>query len=660
MILLIPLSFLLAFANFQTHLYKKYPQGTRYSTLAAFILISFFVAVSTELLSSFNQISKTGIATSWLVFNAILVFWYFRNDASDRENLLVVWKRGLDKAWHFFRKTGFLTQFVLSTILFSTLLVALVSPPNNSDSMSYHVSRLVYWLQNGTVEHYSSHIQRSISFSPFSEYVHLHSFVLTGGERFFHLLQWLSLIGILLFVSLFVQLFTKSDNAIRLALCFAVTIPIVVLESMTTQNDLVVSFFVLATAYYAIEYLQTPRKSTILLLSASISLGILTKGIYPFYAAPFGIYLLIKLLSKRNWRGLVGIGFAVVFITLLLNSPFWARNYELTGSPIGTATQGNQNTLHTPKAIISSVSKQVFLHLGFVSPNDRYNNFMLNQLKGFHQFLDFSLDEIGMGMPFKMNKLNFSEDYAHNFIAAWIILAAIVIAFFQRLPKVSRVYFGLSIASFVVFCTFVSYQIFASRLHIPFFVLVAPAIGIIYGSFSLVFQRVLLMVLWLNALPFVILSASHPLLSTKWFFTKVFPVVNQHIKMKVEPEKQANLMQESILFASNNQIMWGDQWPEIATLVSYVDSLNAKNIGYYFEERSYDFAYYYVLRKPGRRFSHVAVANESRIFESPDFKPDCIIAEIDRGQSFIYNQITYEKKWSSRSRSVYLPVNRID
>lgn len=653
MILFIPLSFLLAFANFRTQLFKESPHSVRHSVLAAFIFLSFFIAVSTEILSLLRLVSKGGIAISWLIFNVLLVFWYLRNNSL--KSLLVVWRNGFLKAWYFFRGTGLPTQLILITLLFSTLLVAVVSPPNNADSLSYHISRLVYWIQNATVDHYPSHIERSISFSPFSEYVHLHSFILAGSVRFLQVLQWLSFVGILFFVSLFVQLFTQSENALRFALCFTATIPIVVLESMTTQNDLVVSFFVIATAYFVFEYLQSRRRSTLLLLTGCIALGILTKGIYPFYAAPFGIYLLVELLRERDWRTIMGIGVFVFFVTLLLNLPFWGRNYQLTGSPIGTATQGNQNAFHTPKAIVSSISKQVFLHLGFVSPNDRYNNFMLSRLQKFHQFLDFPLDETGMGMPFKMNKLNFSEDYAHNFLAAWIILAAMVIVFFQRPPKVARLYFGLAIASFVVFCIFVSYQIFASRLHIPFFVLVAPAIGIIYGSCSLVFQKILLLVLWLNALPFAFLSAAHPLLSTKWFFTKVFPVVNKHIRMKVVPENQANLMQESILFASNNKIMWGDQWSEIETLVAFIDSLGCKNVGFYFEERSYDFAYYYVLQKPERRFEHIAVPNQSRIFEKPDFHPDCIIAELDRGQSFTYNEVVYEKKWQGQSRMLYLP-----
>ena len=655
MIVIIPLSFLFSFALFQTQLYKNAPHATRQSALAAFILIFFFIAVSTEFLNLFGLITAPFVTGSWIVFSAMLAYLYFQLNKGKTDTLRSVVNQAVRNGWQFFLGTGLLTQLTLSSLLLCTFVVALVATPNNPDALSYHISRVVYWVQNASVEHYPSHIERSISFSPFSEYVHLHSFLLSGSERFMQLLQWFSLVGIVLVVSLLVVFFSKSKNALSLALCFAVTVPIVILESMTTQNDLVVSFFVIATAYYVFQYLKTPQPATLLLLSASIALGVLTKGIYPFYAAPFGLFFVIQLARKRKWKSIWVAGTCVLALTLLLNLPFWGRTYQLTGSPIGTLTQGNRNMSHTPKAILSSVSKQVCLQLGFISPGDRYNQFLTDRLGRLHQLMNFPLNEPGMGMPFKMTKLNFSEDYASNFLSFWLVVISVVIVFFRRLSKQVLLYYILSIGSFVTFCIFISYQIFGSRLHIPFFMLITPAIGIIYGTCASFIRKSLQLTLWFFALPFALLSTTHPLLSTKWFFTQVFPVVNKYIHMNVDPEKQSNLMHKSIIFNSANKILWGDEWSEIESLVAYVDSVNAQNIGYYFNERSYDYAFNYVLRKPGRRFEHIAVPNPSGLLESPDFHPDCIIAEIDRGPSFSYNGVIYNKKWFKRIRWIYLP-----
>ncbi|MCE7042234.1 glycosyltransferase family 39 protein [Dyadobacter sp. CY312] len=567
----------------------------------------------------------------------------------------MIWKSCLINGLSFIKQLGKLTQIILTSLLLITFFVAIVSPPNNLDSLSYHLSRLGYWIQNKSVEHYASHIIRSISFSPFSEYVHLHNYLLTGSDRFLQLLQWFCLLGILMYVSLLVEIFSGSIRAMRIALCFAATIPIVVLESMTTQNDLVVSFFIIGVSFYVFDYLNLPKRSTVVLISASVALGIMTKGTFVFYVAPFGIYLITSLFRKGSWKIFFLLGTYVIILTLLLNVPFWFRTNKIFDSPIGTISNGNRNALHTPAAIVSSVSKHLFLQLGFISPGNRYNLFLEKQLIQFHSFLGIPLNADGMGMTFKMNKLNFNEDFANNFLATWIILISLIIMLFQKSLLIVRCYLILTIASIVLFCTFIGYQIYGSRLHIPFFILIAPVIGVIYGSFSTYFQKILLFVLWINALPFSLLSATHPLLSTSWFFNIVFPMINKHIGLQIQPEKQSNLMQESVVFNSGEQMIWGELWPAKKSIQIFADSIHAERIGFYFDEASYDYGYQYILRKRGRQFAHVAVQNPSYLLEKRDFNPDFIIADIDAGDRLFYNGIYYIKEYLSANTMVYVP-----
>jgi hypothetical protein len=653
MVALIPLSLILATANFNIDIYQNCGQSFRRSFLSALTLLFLFVGLSTELLSAFNLITSTAISISWIVFNVILLLWYFRVTRKNSINLLVIFKSGFRKGTVFQRQLGILTTITLTTILLITFIVAIVATPNNPDSLTYHLGRIGYWIQNQNVEHFPSHILRSISFSPFSEYVHLHSMLLSGSDRFVQLLQWCCLVGTLVYVSLLVNLFSKSIHALRIALCFAVTIPIVVLEAMTTQNDLVVSFFIIATGYYVFDYLASPRNSTLALLCVSIALGILTKGTFVLYATPFGLYMLFVLCKRRSWHVLFRMGASLLFLVLILNFPFWNRTNAIFDSPLGTMSQGNRNASHTLPAMVSSVSKHLVLHLGYVSPGDKYNTFLLRNLENLHDFLGVDLND--SGMTFKMNKINFNEDFAHNFLAAWLIIASLVIAIFYKLPVMARWFYRLSVLSFLLFCVLVSYQIYGSRLHIPFFLLMAPVIGIIYASFSILFQKLLISILLINALPYALLSAAHPFLSTKWFFTDVFPVINKYVGLKIEPEKQSNMMQKSVLYNSPEHILWGDQWPQIQSLVAFTDSVRAQNIGFDFNEASYDYAYQYVLKHRNRHFEHIMVQNPSKILEKKLFRPDCIISENKNENRIVYHGITYYKAWSMADRRIYIP-----
>jgi hypothetical protein len=657
MIILIPIAIMLATVNCYLAFFKESVQAVRRSVLSATVGIFLFIAATTELLGLIDAINRLSVIVIWSLLDVILLIWYLRLIRKTPVHFSELFNTVYNRGKLYARQLGPLSQVVILTLLGITLVVALVATPNNNDSLCYHLSRIGYWVQNGNVQHYASHIERSISFAPLSEYVHLHTFLLSDSNRYFQLLQWLSLIGIMGFVSMLVELMSGSKYALRVALCFVCTIPIVVLESMTTQNDLVVTFFIVATVFYVMDFLRYNNTLTIVLMIMTVALGMMTKGTFVFYTLPFALYMAQYLVRRKEWKLLLGILVGVVILTTAINMPFWLRTYEIFGTPVGNISAGNRNQITGYKVFISSIAKHVFLHLGFVSPGNVYNDFLLGKLAGLHNLLDVHLDSTATGMNFKMNKLNFNEDFAHNFLAMWLILIGLILVPFTRLSLLVKSYWALALFSFLVFCYFISYQTYGSRLHIPFFILMAPGLGVLASLASAAIQRILIAVLWLNALPFGLLSVTHPLLSTSWFFEKVFPVINEPLKLNIQTEKLSNLKQKSILESSAEETLWGDSWVEVENLVTYVDSVGAKNIGFYFEEYSYDYAYQYVLKKNDRNFEHILVRNPSRVLEKTGFVPDCIISELDRGEQLEYNSRQYIKTWRGVDRCVYLPLS---
>lgn len=667
MILLIPTAMVLATANCYVAFYRNADQPFRRSLISAAILVFLFIGTSTEVLGLFNLINRIAITGSWAVFNAVLIAVWFKLKGVHNLTFGSIAAHWQAETRNFCRELGTLTVAMLAILASITLIVAIAAIPNNQDSLSYHLSRLGYWIQQGNVAHYASHIERSISFSPFSEYVHLHTVLLAGSERYFQLLQWGCLAGVLALVSMIIRLFSQSPAALRIGLCFAATLPIVVLESMTTQNDVVAAFFILATAFFVFDYTQNTRLTSLYLIPLCCASGMMTKGTFLFYVLPFGIYLFISMLREATgelatrrpalWKHMAGFILASLIMTLALNAPYWYRTYEIFGSPVGTISSGNQNTFTGPADYVSSVSKHLFLHLGFVSPGNRYNDFLLTQLKNLHTAMGVPLDIPRLGMPFKMNKLNFNEDFAHNFFGIWLILLSIPLLAFVRLPKAAKWYGTLTFLSFLTFCYFISYQTYGSRLHIPFFLLAAPVVGLTYGSVLTKWPAKLLPVLlWLAALPFALLSSAHPLLSTKWFFEKIFPPINSALHLNIRTDAaNLNLKQESVLYASPGRLFWGDHWPAMETLLQQVNALNPQKIGFVFTEASFDYAYQFLLRKPGREFAHVLVSNPSRVLEDPAFQPDVIIAEKNEGPAFEYHKKTYQLTLESDGKWLYVP-----
>ena len=64
-----------------------------------------------------------------------------------------------------------------------TFCVALLSPVQTYDSLSYHLSRVAHWAQNRSVAVYVTGIERQNMMGPFAEYAVLHLYILQGGDR---------------------------------------------------------------------------------------------------------------------------------------------------------------------------------------------------------------------------------------------------------------------------------------------------------------------------------------------------------------------------------------------------------------------------------------------------------------------------------------------
>lgn len=612
-----------------------------------------FVGISTEILSFFNLITRTGIFLSWLALILAMVGWAWKISRTQKNNIRDFLSDLTTAIRSFLGKLGLISSIIVFSILTISLIVAIGATPNNLDSLCYHLSRLGYWIQNQNVGHYASHIERSISFSPLSEYVHLHTFLLNGNERFVQSLQWSSMLGILMLVSLITEHFSTHVKALRLAVISAACLPIAILESMTTQNDLVVSFFIIASVWYIYQYISTGLVVSLLLLVLTVALGIMTKAVYVFYTLPFAILLIVHLVKVARWKTLISLGFAVFILTLALNSPFWYRTYRVFDTPLGNMSKGNQNKIDSPQAFLSSTSKHLFLHLGFVSPQNRYNEWLENHLEDFHKSIGQPLHSQHFEQDFKMNRLNFNEDFAHNFVAMWLILIALILLPYFNPDKRTIQYFLLVIAGFLVFCFFIGYQHYGSRLHLPFFLLATPALGILYGKLSSWIVRFLSVILWLQALPFALLSTTHPLISTQWFLEKVFPTLNQSLHLGINVDNIPNLKQPSFLTVSPEKVIWRDDAAAIDSMKRYINSFPSNNIGFDFNEASLDYAYQFSLRRPERHFEHIMVKNQSRILENNTYLPDCIISENTQPDVISYHGHPYRKEWESGFRRVY-------
>jgi hypothetical protein len=142
------------------------------------------VALSTEVMGFFHAIDRQSMVVFWVVVLAVNLGLILRN------------RRAI---WRKFQKPqvdGALAWGMLGVIVIYlgiTFLVAIIAPPNTNDSMQYHMSRVMHWIVNRSVDFFPTPSDRQLWMPPFAEYAILHFQVLAGNDRFANMVQWMSM-----------------------------------------------------------------------------------------------------------------------------------------------------------------------------------------------------------------------------------------------------------------------------------------------------------------------------------------------------------------------------------------------------------------------------------------------------------------------------------
>jgi hypothetical protein len=237
----------------------------RAAFVRALVVLGAATVVITEILSAVNAVSKVPVSLAWtaVLLGAIAV--------SRRRKILLPKLRG----------PGLINAGLIAATLGigSLLLVtALVSAPNSTDAMAYHLPRIIYWMQAGNVGFFPTSYLNQIMLQPMAEYLMLHTYLLSGGDAFVNLVQWLGCIGSITSASLLAQTLGAGLRGQAIAALFCATLPNGILQASGAKNDYVLALWLVATAWLAVEWVQNNRKRDLLLLALALGLALFTKG----------------------------------------------------------------------------------------------------------------------------------------------------------------------------------------------------------------------------------------------------------------------------------------------------------------------------------------------------------------------------------------------
>jgi 4-amino-4-deoxy-L-arabinose transferase-like glycosyltransferase len=449
------------------------------------------LAVITEILSYFKLITFVWILVVWVVTCIILICTNYRINSK----IVHISKSNNSSQINETKSTYSLKSLLFGIIFYVVAvgLIAIIAPPNNWDSMDYHMSRVAHWIQNHSVAHYPTSYTPQLYQNPWSEFVILHFQILSGGDYFANLVQWLSMIGCIIAVSLIAKQLGADLRGQVFSAVVAATIPMGILQASSTQNDYVVAFWVVCLAYYVLLTVQANKNSNLtnnyFQVGSSIGLAILSKGTAYFYIFPFFLWLCfyqIKRLRWQVWKPALMIG----SISLSLNIGHYLRNYNLFASPLGEPSS-YRNEILGINTLFSNILRNLALHIG--TPIGLWNGIANKLIQIIHIFIGLDVDDPRITfsrtffVPGGWSTVGIpgNENSAGNLIH--LILIIICITVFITQPNIRKQSYILPyvvtvISTFFIFCYLVKWQAWNSRLHLPFFVLMSPFAGVILSK----------------------------------------------------------------------------------------------------------------------------------------------------------------------------------
>lgn len=453
------------------------------------------IVVETNLLSAFDLLAQKTVLGFWLLYTGAFLFFLLPRipRVAFRPNLSV---------------HGLFFSFILAV----TLLLALAYAPSYPDSLTYHLPRIMHWLQNGSLAPYPTSIDRQIGMAPLNSWLFLQSMVIVGNDWFVNLPQWLAFAGCLPGVRRLAVQLGYDRNVALVAAFFFCTLPIAIMQSGNSENCLIVTFWLCVFVSAFLSWWHTPNVRDSVLLGASLGFAILAKGVAYPVALPFVACIAFKCLVHVRRDFLYGLIAAAII--LCLNAPHLYRNYSATDSVFLSA---ERNIVHTPSASLLAVNAVYNFLLqepwlvALLTP-EQWSQFAARLGVDDHDAQLFPWRGIEEARTNLVPSDNDGQSPAH----AFLLLLAVPFLIVKRQGGIG-LYLGLYCVSFVLFCAFMTWQPWAARLHLPWFMLGAPLAGIaLMDLSSRVLRGTILAILGATAFMPLFLCLEHPLGPATW------------------------------------------------------------------------------------------------------------------------------------------------
>ncbi len=459
-------------------------------SLTEWLINSFVLFIGSVIPVGFilSAIDQTANTFSWIVGNYVAIglhylFWSFilpvqevfsiRSVIRNRWSTFCLWSKELSLYLRFIFTTLFGTLLIVSV---ANLALVLFTAPNEWDSMTGHLNRVIRYIQNGTMAHFGGANWNMDTYPKSPTTIQIYSYLISGKiENAMKLLHYLSYwITVVAVFGMAQRIGRNLSASVFCAICYSLFLDFLV-QAISTETDIVLTAYLSCLMYYLFTYFNNRENKYLYLagLTFGIALGhkitfvfllpsLFVIMIYTVFAAPN-----TRVFLDRFWRLAVSIVMSVMVYALPSG---YIRNIQVFGHPIGPPTALKHQSIERAgslRNLFEQGSRNVVRY--------SYDFFNLDGIRNAQWGFDLNQtirkpiivleDKLGMRLdeeqdftivPFRFNR---GFDY-YNAIPYWgvlgfaLILPIILLVFFRVLR--SRVHWFLALA-FILHFLAISY-----------------------------------------------------------------------------------------------------------------------------------------------------------------------------------------------------------
>lgn len=214
--------------------------------------------------------------------------------------------------------------------------LAVSTPENEGDALVYHVARAALWHQQHAVAYVQSAVDSRINGNPpNAEIGDLLTMILTGTQRYVGLVQLVSAVALALATAGVARRLRLPPTAAAFSGLTVLTFPVVITQTWTALNDIVVAAFLVTAVYFMLGERRT--EMALGAVAAGLAVGTKFDGLL---SLPILVIVALAAPGRRVMRSATLIGGAV-----FVGCPWYLVNLVETGKlDGGLSAEGNRSS----------------------------------------------------------------------------------------------------------------------------------------------------------------------------------------------------------------------------------------------------------------------------------------------------------------------------